>query len=189
MTTQNEAALHERLLNGTADPGMYPDCAEHVGMIDRGEEEEAARRRQAEEEYAIELAQAAAREPERCELTRERAQRGEAQPIIERCLLEPGHEGDCSFTKGPQSGMAMVGASPMEWHPEPEEEAPVDTSKWTWVGRATCGCIDVVIEDELTPEELDNIAEQLGSRGFKMAKVPPEDAVITKCPHRLTDAP
>jgi hypothetical protein len=30
-------------MNGTADPGMYPDCAEHVGLIDRGREDELAR--------------------------------------------------------------------------------------------------------------------------------------------------
>ena len=33
MTTSHEQ-LHERLMNGTADPGMYPDCAREMGMFD-----------------------------------------------------------------------------------------------------------------------------------------------------------
>lgn len=43
MNGRDEERLHERLMNGTADPGMYPDCAEHIGMLDRGREDELAR--------------------------------------------------------------------------------------------------------------------------------------------------
>lgn len=123
----------------------------------------------------------AAHQP-RCQETRERAVRGQADPITDQCRLEAAHEGDCDYGSPKEP---LVAASPLEWHPEPEEEPVVDTSGWLWVARAACGCIDVVIESALTPEELDNVAEQLGARGFKMAKVAPEEAKIDACRHRL----
>lgn len=51
MKARDEERLHQRLMDGTADPGMYPNCAEHIGMLDRGDDDERARWQAAYDEW------------------------------------------------------------------------------------------------------------------------------------------
>lgn len=119
---------------------------------------------------------------DRCEETRERAVRGEPEPIIERCKLDAGHDGQDHVYATTAAAAALVGANPLEWHPAPEEEPEVDTSAWLWCAVAVCGCVDVTYEG---PQDAE-VARSLAARGYRLEKRPPEDARIDACPHRLS---
>lgn len=59
--SREEELLHERLMNGTADPGMYPD--HWFNCLGQGDTEEAYRERQREAEAQEDAAREAAEEP------------------------------------------------------------------------------------------------------------------------------